>query len=151
MYCSHLVGCNGGLTVLRLSLPSQIYSLDGQIVQVIDRSKSLPISFDPSESEPNMEDRAGPRQRRHYGISHRPGVVRDVSWHGREPVLMSVAWGGYGDDRGDVAKHEWKDLGKRGMKLEDVVARDAQKGDDHSCATFGGTRNGSIPGGFPVH
>jgi len=128
-----------------------IYSLDGQIVQVIDRSKSLPISFDPSELEPNMEDRAGPRPRRHYGIFHRPGVVRDVSWHSREPVLMSVAWGGYGDDRGDVAKHEWKDLGKRGMKLEDVVARDAQKEHDHSCPPLGGTRNGSIPGGFPEH
>jgi len=120
-------------------------------VQSIDRAKSLPISFDPSEAEPNSEDRSGVRQTRRYGVyNHRAGVVRDVSWHGREPVLMSVAWGGYGDG-GDVAKHEWKDLGKRGMKLEDVVARDAQERGGLPSAGLGSARagNGAVPGAFP--
>jgi len=55
----------------------------------------------------------------------RLGVVRDVSWHSREPVLMSVAWGD-GYEGGNVAKHEWKELGKNGMTLEDVVQRQGE-------------------------
>lgn len=47
-------------------------------------------------------------------------VVRDVSWHPQQPVLMSSAWG----DRfrkSHVSRHEWKGLGKFGGKLEDWV------------------------------
>ena len=67
---------------------------------------------------------------------------------------MSVAWGGgYADDGGDVAKHEWKDLGKRGMKLEDVVAKDAQERCNLPSAGLGSGRagNGSVPGAFPEY
>lgn len=74
----------------------------------------------------NRSGIAGRTGRYGYGTG-RTGVVRDVSWHNTEPVLMSVAWGpgGYDGDGGDVARHEWKGMGKNGMKLEDVVERDA--------------------------
>jgi len=62
----------------------------------------------------------------------RLGVVRDVSWHSREPVLMSVVWGD-GHEGGNVAKHEWKGLGKNGMTLEDVVLQQ-----EANCETRGG-------------
>lgn len=52
---------------------SQIWSLDGTLVQVLDRRRSLPISFDPSA--PEVDER--PLRRGHE--SH--GTVRDVSWH----------------------------------------------------------------------
>lgn len=47
-----------------------IWSLDGQVVQVLDRSGTLPMSFDPSGPvpAPTMGDR-------------RRICVRDVSWH----------------------------------------------------------------------
>lgn len=38
---------------------------------------------------------------------------------------MSVAWASGNYDGGSVARHEWKGLGRNGMKLEDVVERDA--------------------------
>ncbi|KAI0257008.1 WD40-repeat-containing domain protein [Lactifluus subvellereus] len=47
-----------------------IWSLDGRVVQVLDRSKSLPMSFDPSE--PEMGCTSNPS---------RAVCVRDVSWH----------------------------------------------------------------------
>lgn len=125
----------------------QIYSLDGQIVQVLDRSKALPISFDPSEPEPPQEGRSGPTPNRRgipYGAT-RPGVVRDVSWHSREPVMMSVGWGpgSYESGGGSVARHEWKGLGKNGMQLEDVVERDDLEEEERSFKTT------TIPGGYP--
>jgi WD repeat-containing protein 23 len=58
-----------------------------------------------------------------YGSGH---CVRDVSWHGYEPTLMSTCWemdGGYRRG-GTLAKHEWKGLGKGGMRnLEDWVEK----------------------------
>lgn len=58
-----------------------------------------------------------------FGSSH---CVRDVSWHGYEPTLMSTCWeidGGYRRG-GTLAKHEWKGLGKGGMRnLEDWVEK----------------------------
>ena len=50
----------------------QVYSLDGRIVQVLDRGRSLPISYDPSEPDPGE-----PLPGRYAG----PVCVRDVSWH----------------------------------------------------------------------
>jgi WD repeat-containing protein 23 len=53
-------------------------------------------------------------------------VVRDVAWHAREPTLMSTCWEMEGRfrDRGSVAKHEWKGLGKGGLRLEDWVEKE---------------------------
>lgn len=48
----------------------QIWSLDGRVVQVLDRSLTLPITFDPSGPVPPPT--AAPRRR---------VCVRDVSWH----------------------------------------------------------------------
>ncbi|KAG8925809.1 hypothetical protein FRC02_009393 [Tulasnella sp. 418] len=107
-----------------------IWSLDGRVVQVLDRSKSLPISFDPSAADPAPElstsrnSRLPSRNSRGYIGSYydyeSPSsiVVRDVAWHGYEPVLMSCAWGS------TIARHEWKGLGKNAMTLQDVVERD---------------------------
>ncbi|KAF8313869.1 WD40 repeat-like protein [Clavulina sp. PMI_390] len=107
-----------------------IYSLDGTIVQVLDRSKVLPLSFDPSESEPPLETRRS-QARARSDWQQRTGVVRDVSWHSREPVLMSVAWGSGGmmmGTGGNVARHEWKSLGRNGMnRVEDVVQRQREE------------------------
>ncbi|KAK2461516.1 hypothetical protein APHAL10511_005979 [Amanita phalloides] len=84
-----------------------IWSLDGTIVQILDRAKTLPISFDPEGPE--------------FGIdrgTRTSACVRDVSWHTQEPVLMSAAWEGrYGGSL--VARHEWKGLTKMPGTLED--------------------------------
>ncbi|KAI5122355.1 hypothetical protein M0805_004113 [Coniferiporia weirii] len=88
-----------------------IWSLDGRVVQVLDRSKTLPISFDPSGPE-----LADTHERRMGGA-----CVRDVSWHSREPVMFSAAWGAHGGST--VARHEWKGLSKMGGKLEDWVEK----------------------------
>lgn len=80
-------------------------------MQVLDRSRSLPITFHPSE--PEFEGMEGDR-------AH--ACVRDVAWQATEPVLMSCAW--TSDVHSSVARHEWKGLGKQAMTLEDVVERD---------------------------
>ncbi|KAJ6541801.1 WD40-repeat-containing domain protein [Mycena capillaripes] len=88
-----------------------IWSLDGQVVQVLDRAKTLPMSFDPSAAEPGKA----------YGQETNV-CVRDVSWHSQEPVLMSAGWeSGRGGSR--VARHEWKGLSKMGGSLEDWVEK----------------------------
>lgn len=57
---------------------------------------------------------------------------------------MSVAWGSGNYDGGSVARHEWKGLGRNGMKLEDVVERDALE------ATSGpGQKSQILPGSYP--
>jgi DDB1- and CUL4-associated factor 11 len=118
----------------------QIYSLDGRVVQVLDRRRSLPISFDPSDRDPGE-----PLRGRHGSAV----CVRDVSWHSQvrilfvsgdhkflahnsdiillyqEPVLMSVGWES-GHGRSSVARHEWKGIGKLGDgmgKIEDHVEK----------------------------
>ncbi|PFH52343.1 hypothetical protein AMATHDRAFT_140392 [Amanita thiersii Skay4041] len=84
-----------------------IWSLDGTIVQVLDRSKTLPMTFDPSEPEP-VSTRG----------SRNNVCVRDVSWHSQEPILMSAAWeSGHGGSV--VARHEWKGLLKKLRTIED--------------------------------
>ncbi|KAG8898557.1 hypothetical protein FRB99_007354 [Tulasnella sp. 403] len=90
-----------------------IWSLDGRVVQVLDRSKTLPISFHPSESD--VGTRSSDR------MAH---VVRDVSWHSQEPILMSCAWDGEYEYAGSVARHEWKGYGRNALTIEDVVERD---------------------------
>jgi len=93
-----------------------IWSLDGRVVQVLDRAKTLPMSFDPSEPE-LTESR---------GLDANV-CVRDVSWHSQEPVLMSAGWeSGRGGSR--LARHEWKGLSKMGGSLEDYLEKQAQEG-----------------------
>ncbi|VDC08021.1 unnamed protein product [Peniophora sp. CBMAI 1063] len=89
-----------------------IWSLDGRIVQVLERSRSLPINFDPSAPE--------------YGATQGEAeriCVRDVSWHSREPVIHSAA---FESSRmgSTVARHEWKGLTKTAGALEDWVEKD---------------------------
>jgi len=92
-----------------------IWSLDGRVVQVLDRARTLPMSFDPSGAEP--EPTGGPR----------PDVcVRDVSWHTQEPVMLSVGWES-GRGGSIVARHEWKGLSKRPGALEDLVEKARQE------------------------
>ncbi|GBE77655.1 WD40 repeat-like protein [Sparassis crispa] len=92
-----------------------IWSLDGQVVQVLDRSKTLPMSYDPSGPEPGDID-----------FAHRRICVRDVSWHSEQPILMSAGWlgSGWGTREGSIiARHEWKGLSKSRGALEDYVEK----------------------------
>ncbi|KAJ7757545.1 WD40 repeat-like protein [Mycena metata] len=100
-----------------------IWSLDGRVVQVLDRSRTLPMSFNPSESEPGT------------ALGQETNVcVRDVSWHSQEPVLMSAGWeSGRGGSR--VARHEWKGLTKMAGSLEDWVVREHQEAKEKENVT----------------
>jgi DDB1- and CUL4-associated factor 11 len=97
----------------------KIWSLDGSVVQVLDRSRTLDIMHDPSAPDhPSTEnDTYG------NGVS----CVRDVSWHSREPVLMSCAWEGSSSRYSTVARHEWKGWSKNAMSLQDIVAREREE------------------------
>ncbi|KAH9081527.1 WD40-repeat-containing domain protein [Lactarius deliciosus] len=97
-----------------------IWSLDGRVVQVLDRSKTLPMAFDPSGPEPS--DFKGSK----------PVCVRDVSWHSKEPVLMSVGWSS-GHGGSVVARHEWKGLLKMAGALEDLVEKRRLEGQERSA------------------
>jgi len=90
-----------------------IWSLDGRIVQVLDRAHVLPLGCDASGAQP------APESRPVFGGA----IVRDVSWHSSEPVLMSSAWANQ-RSKSSVARHEWKGLGRNGMRLEDVVEKE---------------------------
>jgi WD repeat-containing protein 23 len=110
-----------------------IWSLDGRVVQVLDRANSLPLRSrntgrysDPSSPDPEPTSRPRSQHFSRYAsdMSH---TVRDVSWHGLEPTLMSTSWESeHGYRRGGtLAKHEWKGLGKNGLRtLEDWVERE---------------------------
>ncbi|KAI0094186.1 WD40-repeat-containing domain protein [Irpex rosettiformis] len=92
-----------------------IWSLDGRVVEVLDRSGTLPMSYHPSEPQP-------PQLPSH---SHRV-CVRDVSWHSQQPILMSAGWLGssWGDSESSViARHEWKGLSKLNYNLADYTVR----------------------------
>ncbi|CAL1693996.1 unnamed protein product [Somion occarium] len=92
-----------------------IWSLDGQVVQTLDRSSTQPMIFDPSGPEP--EPTAHPPKRI---------TVRDVSWHSQQPVLMSAGWlsDGWDSREGSViARHEWKGLSKMRYNLKDYVEK----------------------------
>ncbi|KAF8921890.1 WD40-repeat-containing domain protein [Mucidula mucida] len=85
-----------------------IWSLDGTLVQILDRTQTLPLGHDPSAPEDPTP------------LGKRNVCVRDVSWHSQEPVMMSAAWA---NSRGGsiLARHEWKGLQKMGGSLEDWV------------------------------
>jgi len=88
-----------------------IWSLDGRIVHVLDRSKTLPAKYSPSGPEVSS-------------ANIRPSItcVRDVSWHSQEPVIMSAGW--ENSSGGTViARHEYKGLSKTTGALEDWVER----------------------------
>jgi len=100
-----------------------IWSLDGRVVQVLDRSKTLPMSSDPSDPEVERPS-----------ISSGTVTVRDVSWHTKEPVLMSVAWSN-GEGCSVVARHEWKGLLKMPGALEDLMERRRLENLERSATT----------------
>lgn len=126
-----------------------IWSLDGQVVEVLDRSKAVPLrqigdeASDPSAPVPSPSEAAqlaarqeqearsgGNRLRRPYmygGGGAQSTTVRDVSWHSSEPALMSTAWDGPAGEEGSVAKHEWKGFGKNGLSLEDAIEKCKQE------------------------
>ncbi|KAG2358232.1 WD40-repeat-containing domain protein [Suillus spraguei] len=114
-----------------------IWSLDGRIVQVLDRSKTSAMTFDPSAEEyiPN---------------SIRSTVcVRDVSWNGNEPMMMSAGWdgGGQSSSKSVVARHEWKGLSKMSYSLENWVEKQNIERDERAMRT---RRTLRIPGAFDV-
>ncbi|KAG1757821.1 WD40-repeat-containing domain protein [Suillus lakei] len=90
-----------------------IWSLDGRIVQVLDRSKTSAMSFDPSAEECRLPT-----------STHSTVCVRDVSWNGNEPMMMSAGWdGGHSLSKSVVARHEWKGLSKMSYGLEDWMEK----------------------------
>ncbi|KAI0319054.1 WD40-repeat-containing domain protein [Amylostereum chailletii] len=88
-----------------------IWSLDGRVVQVLDRAYTNPMAFDPSGAEPPQT--TGERE---------IVCVRDVSWHSKEPVIFSA---GFETETKSsiVARHEWKGLSKTPGALEDHVEK----------------------------
>ncbi|KII94042.1 hypothetical protein PLICRDRAFT_36272 [Plicaturopsis crispa FD-325 SS-3] len=150
MYSGHtvlqtLIRCNfsptettGGQYIYSGSADGKIHiwSVDGRVVQVLDRTNALPISFDPSA--PELEATRG----------HRHNVcVRDVSWHPHEPVLMSTGWES-GRGGSIVARHEWKGLSKTAGGLEDWTEKHRQEESERGRRQpqrEGGRR---IPGSF---
>ncbi|CCL98107.1 uncharacterized protein FIBRA_00101 [Fibroporia radiculosa] len=94
-----------------------IWSLDGRIVQVLDRSETLPLSYDPS----------GPDVQHPYTSRKTRVCVRDVSWHSELPILMSTGWlgGRWSAREGSViARHEWKGMSKANRTLEDQLEKE---------------------------
>ncbi|KAK0198745.1 WD40-repeat-containing domain protein [Armillaria mellea] len=90
-----------------------IWSLDGTVVQTLDRNRVLLMGHDPSAPE---------RLNAHHNTNRRV-CVRDVSWHSQEPVMMSAGWdSGHGGSI--LARHEWKGLSKMNGSLEDWVTRE---------------------------
>ncbi|KAF8640446.1 hypothetical protein AX17_000110 [Amanita inopinata Kibby_2008] len=120
-----------------------IWSLDGTVVQVLDRAKSLPMSYDPAEAEPGI-----------LKGTRASVCVRDVSWHSQEPVLMSAAWeSGHGGSI--VAEHQWKGLTKLPGALEDWKEKKRLEQEDSSVKrrqsipdTATRNRRRRVPGAF---
>ncbi|KAG6868495.1 hypothetical protein C0993_002033 [Termitomyces sp. T159_Od127] len=114
-----------------------IWSLDGRVVQVLDRSMTLPLTFDPSQPElPSMRSR------------RRAPCVRDVSWHSQEPVMMSAAWES-SMSGSTIARHEWKGLLRMRGALEDWVEKDRLEREDRTRRRSSRLRNQRrIPGAF---
>ncbi|KAF9486361.1 WD40 repeat-like protein [Pholiota conissans] len=116
-----------------------IWSLDGRVVQVLDRSKTLPATFSPSGPEPEPTNNAN------FNI-----CVRDVSWHSKEPVIMSAGWE---SARGGtvIARHEYKGLSKMRGGLEDWVEKHKQERNDGSSVRRSARLQGRhyhVPGHF---
>lgn len=116
MYASYALSLSSDITYFS---NSQIWSVDGRLVQRINSRKSMPITKSPSGPEPELDP---------YEASWHMGqsVVRDVSWHPQQPVLMSCAWGDR-SRKSHVSRHEWKGLGKLGGKLEDWAEQSQQE------------------------
>ncbi|KIK70586.1 hypothetical protein GYMLUDRAFT_32627 [Collybiopsis luxurians FD-317 M1] len=94
-----------------------IWSLDGTLVQVLDRQKTLPIWVDPSGVEhPGGSDSSM------YGA-----CVRDVSWSSQQPALISAAWESQRHGS-TLARHEWKGLSKMSNSLQDWEEKRRQEG-----------------------
>ncbi|KAL4069807.1 WD40-repeat-containing domain protein [Scleroderma yunnanense] len=94
-----------------------IWSLDGRIVEILDRSRTLPMSCEPSGPEPDP-----------LMGSRSTICVRDVSWSSTEPVLMSVGWEASHVGGSVVARHEWKGLSKMSHSLEDWTEKQRVEG-----------------------
>jgi len=89
-----------------------IWSLDGRIVHVLDRSKTLSAKYSPSGPEPPDAN-----------FYQSNTCVRDVSWHSQEPVIMSAGWESMTGGT-IIARHEYKGLSKMTAgALEDWVER----------------------------
>lgn len=102
-----------------------IYALDGRVVQVLDRTKSTGLH----RSDGQYNDPSAPVATPDYDPDPRGSmgtIVRDVSWNGLEPSMISTAWERSHTYGGSVAVHEWRGLGKGGLnKLEDWVEMNA--------------------------
>ncbi|OCH96414.1 WD40 repeat-like protein [Obba rivulosa] len=112
-----------------------IWSLDGRVAQVLDRSQTLPMSFDAT----------GPEFGRRSGTG-RKVCVRDVSWHSEQPILMSAGWLGirWGSREGSmIARHEWKGLSKSRGAIEDWVEKQRIERNER-------VRRRGMPGTFEV-
>ncbi|CAG7847671.1 LEC14B protein [Serendipita indica DSM 11827] len=100
-----------------------IWSLDGTLVQRMDRSDVNEMGYDPSGTEYSPSNMV--KQRGEYRATQL--VVRDVAWHSQEPVVMSCSWATQERPYSEVAKHEWKGLNKLGGRLEDFIERERQE------------------------
>jgi DDB1- and CUL4-associated factor 11 len=110
---------------------SQIWSVDGHLVQRINSRQSMGITAPPSGPEPELDPYEVPGQMAQ-------SVVRDVSWHSQQPVLMSCAWGGDRIGRSRVSRHEWKGLGKLGGRLEDWVEKTQRESAEGLSSSYDG-------------
>jgi DDB1- and CUL4-associated factor 11 len=105
------------------------------VVQKIDRRNVIEMGHDPSDTEEPLGDISPLPARRHR---HNQTVVRDVTWHSQEPVLMTCSWASDRRPTSDVAKHEWKGLNKLGGRLEDFVAREEEEAKERRIPSSGG-------------
>lgn len=127
-----------------------IYHLDGRVVQggllcrpsvlgpklmkvlyviVLDRTKAQPL-INPNTGEYNDPSAPSPVVSEYDPDPKGSGqcCVRDVSWNGNEPSMISTAWAGHSSG-GNIAVHYWKGLGKGGLnRLEDWVEVAAANG-----------------------
>lgn len=94
-----------------------IWSLDGRVVEVLDRAATLPMFYD--SSGPGLQ----PPKRSRTAV-----CVRDVSWSSTEPVMMSVGWDDSRTGGSTVARHEWKGLSKMSYSLEDWTEKQRAEG-----------------------
>ncbi|KDN37936.1 WD40 repeat-like protein [Tilletiaria anomala UBC 951] len=110
-----------------------IWSLDGQLIQVLDRAKAQSIfnTRDDIWGSRGVLPAADPLapvsefERAKLDLAPRTNFcVRDVSWSPTEPVLMSASWEGGRGTYGSVVRHEWKGFGKNGLtSLSDWTER----------------------------